>query len=139
MLSHNALSAGGKCAASDMLQPCRNSHLLCTSQGHTWVAADWQIFTVYPLMADAQALQVSRSLLCSALCFHATAFMPCKSAAYQKLSADGQLAEAYLCSLQDQFLQLLDGVSKLFSSPQGLSAAIYTQVSDVEAEVNGEL
>ena len=50
-----------------------------------------------------------------------------------------QLAENFHCWLQDQFLQLLDGVSKLFSSPQGLSAAIYTQVSDVEAEVNGEL
>ena len=43
-----------------------------------------------------------------------------------------------ICTLQDQFLQLMDGVAKLYSSPQGLSAAIYTQVSDIEAEVNGE-
>ena len=42
-----------------------------------------------------------------------------------------------IACVQDQMLQLLDGVSKLFSSSQGLSAAIYTQVSDVEAEVNG--
>ncbi|CAK0785159.1 hypothetical protein CVIRNUC_008365 [Coccomyxa viridis] len=62
--------------------------------GHTWVAADWQIFTVYPLTSDAQALQ-------------------------------------------DQLLQLMDGLPKLFNSTKGLSAAIYTQISDVEAEVNG--
>ncbi len=43
-----------------------------------------------------------------------------------------------LCHLQDNFLQLMDHVAKLFASPQGLSAAIYTQVSDIEAEVNGE-
>lgn len=41
--------------------------------------------------------------------------------------------------LQENFLQLMDHVAKLFSSPQGLSAAIYTQVSDIEAEVNGKL
>ena len=40
---------------------------------------------------------------------------------------------------QDQLLQLMDGLPDLFNSSKGLSAAIYTQVSDVEAEVNGEL
>ena len=43
----------------------------------------------------------------------------------------------YAC-VQDQLLQLMDGLPKLFNSTKGLSAAIYTQVSDVEAEVNGE-
>lgn len=43
-----------------------------------------------------------------------------------------------LCHLQENFLQLMDHVAKLFASPQGLSAAIYTQVSDIEAEVNGK-
>ena len=43
-----------------------------------------------------------------------------------------------LCHVQDNFLQVMDHVAKLFASPQGLSAAIYTQVSDIEAEVNGE-
>ncbi len=33
----------------------------------------------------------------------------------------------------------MDGLPKLFNSTKGLSAAIYTQISDVEAEVNGEL
>ena len=32
-------------------------------QDHTWVAADWQIFTVYPLMSDSQALQVEITAL----------------------------------------------------------------------------
>ena len=41
--------------------------------------------------------------------------------------------------VQDQLLQLMDGLPKLFNSTKGLSAAIYTQISDVEAEVNGEL
>ena len=50
---------------------------------------------------------------------------------------DYKTFKGYAC-VQDQLLQLMDGLPKLFNSTKGLSAAIYTQVSDVEAEVNGE-
>ena len=53
-------------------------------------------------------------------------------------SAHAKRFKEYAC-VQDQLLQLMDGLPKLFNSTKGLSAAIYTQVSDVEAEVNGEL
>jgi len=42
-----------------------------------------------------------------------------------------------VCAAQGRFIDLLHDITKLVRADTGLSGAIYTQMTDVEAEVNG--